>query len=337
MSEQTLIKTHPDEQSFQLFEAVPANVYPADSLRLKQTDGLNRSFLVECWVVMRDEIPVARLAIYNNPYLLFNGQKAGCIGNYECENNPETARLILQKAIERLKDLSFSFVIGPMNGSTWDNYRFSTHHNAAPFLLEPYHHLYYNDQFRENGLEVIAGYTSSFDTSLPHNLPELVELERHFSALGVIVRSIDLTKFEQELERLYPFVTAAFQTNFLYTPVEWELFRDKYMEAVKIIHPNYVLIAEDIQQQLIGFVFAYQNHYCITEKQLVIKTIARSYDKQWSGLGHVIANQVILNAKKDGFTALIHAFMIQEATSTAISRNFSGEVYKNYALYGCRL
>ena len=337
MSERTLIKTRPGEASFQLFEAVPGNVYSSDSLRLKQTDGLNLSFLVECWVAVRNDIPVARLAVYHNPHLFLEGRQAGCIGNYECENDSETARLILQKALERLKALNLSVVIGPMNGSTWDNYRFSTHHNAAPFLLEPYHHLYYNDQFHENGFEVISEYTSSFDTSLPHNLPELIAREQHFSALGVTIRSIDLTQFEQELECLYPFVTKAFQTNFLYTPVEWKQFRDKYKEAVKIINPNYVLIAEDKEKQPIGFVFAYQNLYCTTEKQLVIKTIARSYDKQWSGLGHVIANQVISNAKKDGFTALIHAFMIQEATSTAISRNFSGEVYKNYALYGREL
>ncbi|MES2555016.1 MAG: hypothetical protein V4604_02645 [Bacteroidota bacterium] len=334
MSERTLLKTHPDELSFQLFEAVPGNVYEVDSLRLKQTDSINQSFLVECWVVMRNDIPVARLTIYTNPQLTFQEQTAGCIGNYECENDSETAQLILQKAFERLKELGFSYVIGPMNGSTWDNYRFSTHHNAAPFLLEPHHHLYYNDQFRENGFGAIADYTSSFDTSLPHNLPELLERDHHFSEMGVVIRSIDLTKFEQELENLYPFVTAAFQTNFLYTPIDWESFRDKYREALKIIDPDFVLIAEDAQKQPIGFVFAYQNFYCTTEKQLVIKTIARSYDKQWAGLGHVIANQVIGNAHRNGFSALIHAFMIREATSTGISRNFSGEVYKNYALYG---
>ncbi|ASS48659.1 MAG: hypothetical protein A3D31_07105 [Candidatus Fluviicola riflensis] len=334
MSELTLIKTHPGELSFPLFEAVLENVYEADSLRLKQTESVNQSFLVECWIVMRNDVPLARLAIYNNPQLRFQEQQAGCIGNYECENDPETARFILQKAFERLKELEISYVIGPMNGSTWDNYRFSTHHNAAPFLLEPHHHLYYNDQFIENGFEVISNYTSSFDTSLPHDLPELLERERYFSALGVVIRSIDLTRFDKELESLYPFILAAFQTNFLYTPIDWESFRDKYREALKIIDPDFVLIAEDAHKQPIGFVFAYQNLYCTTEKQLVIKTIARSYDKQWSGLGHVIANQVIRNAGQHGFSALIHAFMIRQATSTEISRNFSGEVYKNYALYG---
>lgn len=334
MSEPTLIKTHPGEASFSLFEAVQVNVYPALNLRLQQKDGINRSFLVECWVVLRNDLPVARLAIYRNPELAFQHQQAGCIGNYECENNSETARLILQKAFERLKELNLPFVIGPMNGSTWDNYRFSTHHNAAPFLLEPHHHLYYNDQFQENGLEVIARYTSSFDVKLPHDLPEILNREQHFSAMGVSIRPIDLHRFDDELERLYPFVTAAFQTNFLYTTIDWETFRNKYREALKIIDPRFVVIAEDADQQPIGFMFAYQNHYCTTEKQLVIKTIARSYDKKWSGLGHVIANRVVANAAQNGFSSLIHAFMIEEATSTEISRNFMGEVYKNYALYG---
>jgi hypothetical protein len=65
----------------------------------------------------------------------------------------------------------------------------------------------------------------------------------------------------------------------------------------------------------------------------VVKTIARSIDKQWSGLGHVMADKVLSCAKERGYAAVIHAFMIQEGTSTGISRNFQGENYKSYTLY----
>jgi hypothetical protein len=118
---------------------------------------LNSEYLRSCIVVVNDGLPVGRLAVYENPNLTSNDQQVACIGNYECENNPETAKLLFRKAFEEISSLGVKTIIGPMSGSTWDNYRFSNHNNEPNFLLEPYHHVYYNEQFLENGFQPLSG------------------------------------------------------------------------------------------------------------------------------------------------------------------------------------
>ncbi len=337
MRNMELIHTLPGDDRFHLFDAVPENVYPANSLRLKQKEGLNLEFLIDCLVVLDHKTPIARIAVYNNPNLHYKEDHAACLGNYECVDNSIVAKMLLEAAFAVIREIKCSFVLGPMNGSTWDNYRFSKSNEFPNFLLESYHHAYYNEQFITNGFEEIAVYSSRKETGMHCNDAAVIQREKELTDLGVRIRSIDLVHFETELKRLYPFVKAAFQSNFLYSNIKWETFLGKYIEAKSIIDPTYVLIAEDDKQQVIGFLFAYQNLYNQTVKELVVKTIARSNEKQWAGLGHVMGNQVISIAKKNGFTSVIQAFMIHEGTSTGISHNFKGKEYKSYTLYGRKI
>jgi hypothetical protein len=93
-------------------------------------------------------------------------------------------------------------------------------------------------------------------------------------------------------------------------------------------------LAEDSEGNLLGYFFCIQDFYNQKEKSLILKTIARHPDKKWAGLGHVIGNQIYRKAVEQGFQTVIHAFMFDEGYSTTISKNFSGERFKNYHLYG---
>ena len=84
---------------------------------------------------------------------------------------------------------------------------------------------------------------------------------------------------------------------------------------------------------MIAFVFAFQNFLEKTKKQLVYKTVARKYGKEYAGVGHVIALEVMKRAVEDGMEDAIHAFMIYDATSSEVSQNFNSQPYREYVLY----
>jgi GNAT superfamily N-acetyltransferase len=333
-----IIQTIPGTNEFCLFENLTQLIYsPAENINNKHAENINTDFLTSCYVLTVNNVPKARLALYNNPYLIYNGMKSACIGYYECVDEPEVSKKILSKATEEAKKLNADFLIGPMNGSTWDNYRFSTNDNYPVFMLEPRHHLYYNSQLMSAGFNPIAKYTSSIDRTLLYNLPETTHLENSFLKKGVIFRNINMNNYEGELDKLYPFIASAFKTNFLYTPISKERFYNKYSEAAKIINPEFVIIAEDFNGDIIGFVFCYDDLLNVEEKSLVIKTLARDSSKQWRGLGSVLANKVVRLAKNRGYNSIIYAFMMEKGTSAAASESFSGNAYKNYVLYGMKL
>lgn len=332
-----IIKTIPGDSNFHLFENLPKQLYPADSIRHQQSESINNEFLDSCYVLQINGEVKARVALYDNPHLTYNGMKSACIGNYESIDDKEVSEQLLHYVINETKKIGKEFLIGTMNGSTWDNYRFSTHHHFPNFLLEPYHHLYYNEHFLSCGFKAIFNYTSSIDRTIPCDHEDVLKLDNEFSKLGVTIRNINMNAYEEELKNLYPFISSAFKSNFLYTPISWETFRNKYLEAAQIINPEYVLIAEDAKGNVIGFIFCYDDLFNNKEKSLVIKTVVRDKSKQWSGLGHVMANKVIRLIKRKGYESIIHAFMVEQATSTGVSNFFSGNIFKNYVLYGMKI
>ncbi len=313
-------------------------IYPADSLRLKQKESFNKDYLHKILIAKKNNEPVARLAIYNNPYLIYNDTQAACIGNFECINDITTAKKIIDTATQIVKsELKLNFIIGPMNGSTWDNYRFSLHHNSPNFFLEPYHHLYYNVLFEKSGFEPIAKYISSLDTEVIHDTPEILKLNEHFAALGVVVRDIDLNNYETELEKVYALSSEAFKTNFLYSPISLSSFKEKYLAIKQVAKQGFILMAEDSNKNLIGFIFCIDDLYDTKQRSFIVKTIARKNEKKWSGLGSILANKVFRKAAAENYTSVVHALMIENATSRKLSTSFAGEIYKNYALYGKEL
>jgi len=332
-----IIRLQAADKDFELFSELPAALYPSGSLRFALPEDLNTDYLLAAYVLRANGRAKARAALYSNPHLQFAGQKCLCLGNYESADEPELAQRLLRHCCEEAKKLGAEYILGPMNGSTWNHYRFSLHHDSPGFFPEPYHHLYYNDHFKQAGFTGIARYFSSIDTIMRFDRPEVMERERELSAAGVRLRAIDLREYENELSRLFDFSLLAFRNNFLYTPVSRETFIRKYAETKKIIDPRFVLLAEDNNGNLIGYFFCLHNFFNTKEKQLVVKTIARNPDRKWKGLGQVMANSIYKAAVQEGYSSVIHAFMIEGGTSTPTSAAFSGTVFKNYMLYGKKI
>ncbi|MCE3295788.1 MAG: hypothetical protein K0R65_1502 [Crocinitomicaceae bacterium] len=296
-------------------------------------EQFNADFFECGYVVSEDNNVLSALALYNNPKLKLKGKHAYCFGHFEAENNPEAIFLLFGELLKDLEQKRDSYLIGPMNGSTWDTYRLNDFENTQPFLLEQVHPFYYNELLELADFDVLVRYQSRIDYEIPCNKPETLELEKRFGENGVIFRKIDLENYDKELEKLFPFISKAFETNFLYTPISSAHFTEKYLQAKQIIQPDYVRIAENANGETIGFVFCYPNLLETKEKQLVVKTIARNPDPEWKGLGNVLVNQVFSLIKQQGFQSVIHAYMIDQGTSTGISNAYLGQDYKSYKLY----
>ena len=327
----------PGDEAFHLFTDLPKTLYPAGSIRHQQKDTVSREFLHACYVLIENGAIKARAALYDNPHLLFEGKKAACVGNFESTEDPEIAAELLKYIEKEATNLGADYLIGPMNGSTWENYRFSLDHDHPNFFLEPFHHLYYNELFVTAGFVPISRYSSHIEKDLPCDYPDVLKREKELEENGMTIRGIDLLNFDSELERLYPFTAGAFSENFLYTPADRDSFKAKYTEAAKIINPEFVLIAEDKDRNIVGFIFCYDDLFNTSEKSLVMKTLARNPSEEWKGLGQILGNRIIRLMNEHGYQSQIHAFMIDSGVSTHTSRKFHGTNFKTYALYGKEL
>jgi L-amino acid N-acyltransferase YncA len=332
-----IIRTNPGKADFYGFTDLPKNIYDADSLRFKTPETIPEEFLKGCYILLDCGKPVARASIYDNPLLEYKYQHALTIGNYECMDNPEYAARMLAHLQSEARLMNAPYLIGPMNGSTWESYRFGLSDENRTFFTEQVHHLYYNRHFTDAGFKCIAHYYSNIDRSMTFDRPEILERAQELSENGVAIRSIDLSHFEEEIERIYEFNLVAFKTNFLYTPIRKEAFIAKYAHTKNYIDPEFTLLAEDKNQDLIGYFFCIRDFFSVNEKSLIVKTLARHPDPKWSGLGHVIGNYIYRKAAELHYKNIIHSFVYHNGKSTRLTANFSGINYKNYALYGKQL
>ena len=323
----------PGESGWTSFLALPGQMgfYPDSQIPLR--NQLNKEFLTGGILITTEQNLVGRVALYQNPSLWFQGQSTGILGNYECIDSPEVASFLLETAEKELRKAGNHYLIGPMNGSTWDQYRFTVHPEIEPFFTEQIQPAYYLTQWEKYGFRGIGEYSSALDLELVVD----ARVDRGLDLIkrkGISIRPISLDRYEEELDRLYDLCLEGFSGNYLYSPISKDSFLSKYLPAKGAIDPKWVLIAEDENGVPGAFIFCLPDYWHQQSRRLIIKTLVRHPDRKWAGIGSVLSGVVISEAKKDGIDAMIHALMFQGGGGKSVSSRFNGETLQTYRLYG---
>ncbi len=334
MEEFQLIKTMPGESKFEVFAELPRALYPQESQRFTLGHDPVTTHLEGCYVLLNANEPVGRFALYANPHLIYQGAPAACIGSYECVDDGPVGDELINRAIDLVNNKGYRWLIGPMEGSTWNTYRFSLHNTHRNFFLEPYHHTYYNDQFVNAGFKEIASYYSHLDTHLNYDIQEQHELEQGYLKNGAVFRNLDLTDLRNELVKLAQLSLEAFCHNFLFTPIEVEEFVSKYEKVGPLLDPDLIWLVEDQDHELHALIFGVQDFQGPAGETVITKSLARKRSSPFHGMGTYLIGKLNETARKKGYKKGIHAMMIKDNASRRISEHFEAHEFKSYALYG---
>lgn len=338
MREFEIIETLPSEESYPLFEGLPKQLYPEDSQRfVLGNDPVLSDDLNACFILLEKENVLARCAVYENQELHVEGKTVCTVGSFECVDDVEVAEALLNHVKERAKQRGFEKIIGPMEGSTWNNYRFSDHNEHPNFFMEPYHHDYYGKLWQACGFESVADYISNLDNQMTSDADRIATFEKMFSSQGAQFRSIDLENLEEDLKKLARFNNDAFQDNYLFTPIEEDAFVAKYLQLKKYFDPELIWIVEDASGEIHAISFSIPDYLDPSGKSLIIKSLARKKDTPMKGIGAYLIAKTYYIAQQRKFEKVIHALMIHDNHSVAISNKYEGGNYKSYTLYGIDL
>ena len=325
----------PDSPDFHLFRKGPEGLYPPGSQQQINAEKIPADFLAGCFILTDQGKVVARASLYDNPYLrLPGGGHALTIGNYECVDHENYAAGLLDFVTSAAKSRNSKYLIGPMNGSTWEAYRFPADNTHPPFFLEPQQPLYYNRHFLKAGFRAIGNYYSSIAAPYAEVNQDIMAKSQAFQEMSVTFRPIDLDRYTDELRRIHALSSVAFAGNFLFTPINEEAFLEKYAGMARLLHPELTILAEDKDANLIGFYFCIDDLLDKERKTLIFKTLARHPSPQWRGLGSVMGHMIYRKAIALGYEAFIHALIYDNGTSRKLSDDFGGKQFKTYVLYG---
>ncbi|MEM8527060.1 MAG: hypothetical protein AAGG68_20640 [Bacteroidota bacterium] len=334
MSNYQVIKTSRKDENFSLFQNFSKQLYPANSQRFRLGNDPVEQHLEGCYMVLEEKKVVGRFAFYENPNLQYQEESAACIGSYECIDSEEVSGFLLDFVTQLAKDKGYAWLLGPMEGSTWNNYRFSLHNDHPNFFLEPYHHIYYNQQFQAAGFQPIARYISNLDEQPTYDATQLKDFEHYLQAKGTIVRNIDLKNIEEELYRIGQFSIEAFSSNFLHTPIAPKDFVAKYRKVQSFFQKELIWLVENKQGEIQGIAFSIKDHWDVKGETVIIKSLARKKETEFRGLGAFLTGKTYQTIRSLGYKKVIHAMMIQDNASVNLSEKHSGDAYKEYVLYG---
>lgn len=284
-------------------------------------------------VVKQMDICLAKAVLYINPTMHDENRHIGVVGAYEAKQNEEAVSTLFRTIEKLAKEHGLDFLIGPMNGSTWENYRFHDHADKPLFFTEMKHRAYYSEQWKTIGFQPIANYYSAIASIVPRQNARLEQVKNRLLVDGISIRPIDLDNYETELKKLHPFLHESFQHNFLYSPISEASFIAKYLPLHPVLKPEFVQIAEH-EGEIVGVLLGTEDLLNPKDKSLIVKTLARSPKRLYRGLGMVLVDELYQKGMKDGYQQIIFAFMIEEGDATPLSDQYNGHTLKTYTLYG---
>jgi hypothetical protein len=310
-----------------VYDALFEKIY--GSARSFKLDAINQEIQSVGFAVMENEHCLCACVVYHTFRDKF------CIGNFESLLNEAASNLLFNAVFEYAKANEELSVVGPMNGSTWDEYRYmaSDNKHIAPFLSEYVYPEYYISLWQQAGFSVLATYFSTLQKQLAlHNDERLLAYELAATKQGVLFRNIDLANYELELKKIFPFVQEIFSDNYLYTPISENYFLKKYLPLQPILDKDLIMLAL-YQDEVVAINFSIPNIYDSSKQSFIIKTIANKKSRFTAGFSYILGNKVIANALNKGYTQMIHAYMHQNNKSNLNSDKYNTELIRIYHLY----
>lgn len=213
---------------------------------------------VAAWLLKKNNKAVGRImAIHNYTYNQYENNKIGHFGCFECIDDLEAARLLVNEASLWLKNRGLEIILGPMNPST--NYECGIlvdSFNDAPQIMMTYNPSYYETLLKKLGFRKsmdLLAYNLKADATLPKIIVDIANRVEKKSTVGC--RNLDLNNWNKELDILFEIYNSAWQENWGFVPMSREEFYHSAKDLKSIVDPTLIQFAM-INGIEVGFIMA---------------------------------------------------------------------------------
>ncbi len=282
----------------------------------------------------RDGARIGKANCYFQDTPMVNNARIGTIGNLELSNLENSIELI-NRCIQILKEKGITKIVGPMNRTTWGEYRAVKYNSGEPkFLLENVASERFNEVFIESGFKEMYTYTSTKGRIEDAYIPSILsDIEETINSNGITLRKFNKDEWKQDLKKIFSVALYGFSNNPLYTDVPEEVFLEQYSKYIQMCDTDFVYIAEK-DDKAIGFLFSMPDfNEGQNPKTLILKTIAVLPEYENLSLGSLMLEKVRKTAVDKGFKEWIFAFMYKNNTSQRMAKRNHTQVIREYVLY----
>lgn len=203
-----------------------------------------------------DKIVGRICAILNNNHNKFNDTNDGFFGFFDCINDQETANLLINTAIDWLKEKKAVKIIGPVNPSTNETCGLLVKgFDSPPMVMMTYNPPYYVELLEKAGfkkqVDLLAWHWDK--TSYNDKSVQLLDkLQDRLKRSDVTIRKVNLKKFKEEAAALREVYNTAWDKNMGFFPMTNEEFDYTAKDLKMILDPDFCLLAEQ-HGKIVGF------------------------------------------------------------------------------------
>ena len=212
--------------------AVPHAVYAGDRNFVPQLNLLEKQRInphkapfftfgeAAFFIAYRGSAPVGRItAQINRRHLEFHHDDTGHFGFYDCANDPDGARALIEAAAKWLKQQGLSRMMGPFSFSINEECGcLIAGFDSAPAMLMPYGAPWMGKFLEENGLAKVIdlyAYRTKPDW-LPPRIAQLAERAARFGT--VALRHFDMRRYRAEIDLLIDIYNDAWRDSWGFVP-----------------------------------------------------------------------------------------------------------------------
>jgi GNAT superfamily N-acetyltransferase len=315
-------------ESLYATSAHPAAARPSGSRTRSLLDGSNptaRRCRVKLFV---DDRAPARVAAIVNPRLVENGAPVGLLGFFEAANDPAAVTALLTAAVSWLREQGCASVRGPVNFTTWHDYRFATDGGPGWVPGEPYHHDYYPELWTGAGFGVVSRYATHWVNDTQAVIDRFADRAALAARSGVVLRTVEAS----DLPALYRLAITGFAANYMYTPIEPDEFAHLYAaDGARLqagASTSYVALADGAP---VGFYYTFGASLPGGEAS-VGKTIVVDPAVRDRGIYHLMMSAWLIAARDSGRRALPALFHL-DGSPALMGWQRSGDLFRTYALF----
>ncbi len=200
----------------------------------------------QLFVARRGNKIVGRLTAHiDQEHLKYHNDKTGFFGFFECENDPQTAKMLLGVAEDWCKKRGMEHIRGPFSFSTNQSCGTLVDGFDTPnYIMMPHGRRYYQELFEA------AGYANAMDMYSWRYVREdpAEQVQQIADAVaqhpGLVVRQVDMKDLEKDIGIIMDIFNDAWAKNWGYVPMTESELRAMVSEFRLIADPAMCLIAE---------------------------------------------------------------------------------------------
>jgi len=215
-------------------------------------------------------------------------ENIGLFGHFECVDDIDSAKAVFHKAQEYLISHGKTIIRGPVNFTTWRNFRVSYPEEQPPFFIEPYTRSYYRELWKGFGFDVAQCNVSTIEEISESGYQAYEADYRRLKQAGLTFESMKEAGASLIVKVLHELTREIFSDTWSFVPIELDEFSYSFNGILKVLDGDFIYLAKNHEALPIGFCFAIPDYYSGHSKRLIIKTIGILPSARGYGIGKAL-------------------------------------------------